>query len=200
MSDLPDVVSGSNERNKNTEDRLNSTVAVSVAILATVLALFNVKDGNIVQAMAQEQAKAIDSWSYFQAKSTKQSLAESMLDQFIMERERSDLTKARAELLDQRILAYREKVKRYEQEKAEIRAEAEGHEKKYDQLNGRDDQFDAADAAISVAIALLGVSALTRKVWLVFFAFGVGGVGVASGMAGFFEWSFRLDALAKFLS
>lgn len=200
MSDLPEVVSGSNEPNKNTDDRLNSTVAVSVAILATVLALFNVKDGNIVQAMAQEQAKAIDSWSYFQAKSTKQSLAESMLDQFIMERERSDLTKARAELLDQRILAYREKVKRYEQEKAEIRAEAEGHEKKYDQLNGRDDQFDAADAAISVAIALLGVSALTRKVWLVFFAFAVGGVGVASGMAGFFEWSFRLDALARFLS
>lgn len=200
MSDLPDVVSGSNEPNKKTDDRLNSTVAVSVAILATVLALFNVKDGNIVQAMAQEQAKAIDSWSYFQAKSTKQSLAESMLDQFIMERERTDLTKARAELLDQRILAYREKVKRYEQEKAEIRAEAEGHEKKYDQLNSRDDQFDAADAAISVAIALLGVSALTRKVWLAFFAFGVGGVGVASGMAGFFEWSFRLDALAKFLS
>jgi hypothetical protein len=193
-------VSGSNEPNKNTDDRLNSTVAVSVAILATVLALFNVKDGNIVQAMAQEQAKAIDSWSYFQAKSTKQSLAESMLDQFLMERERNDLTKARAELLDQRILAYREKVKRYEEEKAEIRAEAEGHEKKYDQLNSRDDQFDAADAAISVAIALLGVSALTRKVWLAFFAFGVGGVGVASGMAGFFEWSFRLDALARFLS
>lgn len=200
MSDLPELVSGSNEPNKNTDDRLNSTVAVSVAILATVLALFNVKDGNIVQAMAQEQAKAIDSWSYFQAKSTKQSLAESMLDQFIMERERNDLTKARAELLDQRILAYREKVKRYEEEKAEIRAEAEGHEKKYDQLNSRDDQFDAADAAISVAIALLGVSALTRKIWLAFFAFGVGGVGVASGMAGFFEWSFHLDALAKFLS
>jgi hypothetical protein len=200
MSDLPEVVSGSVEPNKNTDDRLNSTVAVSVAILATVLALFNVKDGNIVQAMAQEQAKAIDSWSYFQAKSTKQSLAESMLDQFLMERERNDLTKARAELLDQRILAYREKVKRYEEEKAEIRAEAEGHEKKYDQLNSRDDQFDAADAAISVAIALLGVSALTRKVWLAFFAFGVGGVGVASGMAGFFEWSFRLDALARFLS
>ncbi|MCX7164874.1 MAG: DUF4337 domain-containing protein [Rhodocyclales bacterium] len=200
MNDLPEVVPASSEPGKPADDRLNSTVAASVAILATVLALFNIKDGNIVQAMAQEQAKSIDSWSYFQAKSTKQSLAESMLDQFVMERERSDLTAARAKLLDERILAYREKVKRYEAEKAEIRTQAEDHEKKYEQLNGRDDQFDIADAAISVAIALLGVSALTRKSWLVVFAFAFAGMGVASGLAGFFEWSFHLDGLAKFLS
>lgn len=200
MSDLPEVVPASCEPGKPADDRLNSTVAASVAILATILALFNIKDGNIVQAMAQEQAKSIDSWSYFQAKSTKQSLAESMLDQFVMERERSDLTAARAKLLDERILAYREKVKRYEAEKAEIRTQAEDHEKKYEQLNGRDDQFDIADAAISVAIALLGVSALTRKAWLVVFAFAFAGMGVASGLAGFFEWSFHLDGLAKFLS
>lgn len=200
MNNLPEVVPAPCEPGKPADDRLNSTVAASVAILATVLALFNIKDGNIVQAMAQEQAKSVDSWSYFQAKSTKQSLAESMLDQFVMERERSDLTAARAKLLDERILAYREKVKRYEAEKAEIRTQAEDHEKKYEQLNGRDDQFDIADAAISVAIALLGVSALTRKVWLVVFAFAFAGMGVASGLAGFFEWSFHLDGLAKFLS
>ena len=61
--------------------RLDAYIALLVAITATFMALCNVKDGNIVQGMAQAQSGAIDAWSYYQAKSTKQSLAEATLDQ-----------------------------------------------------------------------------------------------------------------------
>jgi hypothetical protein len=59
---------------------INSRVALFVAITATFMALCNVKDGNIVQAMSQAQAHAIDAWSYFQAKTTKQSFVDNTLE------------------------------------------------------------------------------------------------------------------------
>ena len=62
------------------KSKINSMVALLVAITATFMALCNVKDGNIVQAMSQAQAHAIDAWSYFQAKSTKQSIAENSVE------------------------------------------------------------------------------------------------------------------------
>src|SRR3954464_9996707 len=58
------------------KSKINSRVALFVAITATFMALCNVKDGNVVQAMSQAQAHSIDAWSYFQAKSTKQAIAE----------------------------------------------------------------------------------------------------------------------------
>ena len=51
-------------------------IALLVALSATVVALCNVKDGNVVQAMAQAQAGAVDQWASSQSKSTKQHIAE----------------------------------------------------------------------------------------------------------------------------
>ncbi|MBC7588059.1 MAG: DUF4337 family protein, partial [Chitinophagaceae bacterium] len=62
------------------ESRINSRVAIFVALTATFMAICNIKDGNIVQAMSQAQAHSIDSWSYFQAKSTKQSITENSVE------------------------------------------------------------------------------------------------------------------------
>ena len=77
MSEVSEIVQESLENaNKN---YINARVALFVAITATFMALCNVKDGNIVQAMSQAQAHSIDAWSYFQAKSTKQAIAESSL-------------------------------------------------------------------------------------------------------------------------
>ncbi len=59
---------------------LNSLVALSVAVAATFVALCNVKDGNIVQAMEQAQANGVDAWAYYQAKGTKLNIAEAALD------------------------------------------------------------------------------------------------------------------------
>jgi hypothetical protein len=68
------------------KSKINSRAALFVAVSATFMALCNVKDGNIVQAMSQAQANALDSWSYFQAKSTKQSIAENSLELLKLQR------------------------------------------------------------------------------------------------------------------
>lgn len=47
----------------SSDSRLNTMIAIVVAIAATLVAIFNIKDNNIVQAMSQSQAHAIDAWS-----------------------------------------------------------------------------------------------------------------------------------------
>ena len=48
--------------------RLNSRVAITVALLATFLGVCKVKDDNIVQAMQQAQADKLDHWIFYQAR------------------------------------------------------------------------------------------------------------------------------------
>jgi len=178
---------------------LNNIVAVLVAITATFMALCNIKDGNITQAMAQAQANAVDAWSYYQSKSTKQNLAEAVLDQLTVQRDFATAGPAR-DALDKKVAAYEASVKRYESEKAEIKAKAEGYQKAYDALNVHDDQFDMSDAAFSVALAILGITALTKKKWLFAVAIAFLLFGFFFGSAGFFGWSVHPDFIAQWLS
>jgi len=197
MSDIGDTINEAVEH--ASESRLNSIIAALVAIAATFMALCNVKDGNIVQGMAQAQANAVDQWSYYQAKGMKQNLAEATLDQ--LQLQRTMLTDPKfAPMLDAKIAVYAKQVKKYEKEKIDIKANAEGQQKEYDRLNLHDDQFDMSDACLSVAIALFGVTALTKKRWLLALAGVFMFFGVLFGLAGFFAWGIHPDFLAKFLS
>jgi Domain of unknown function (DUF4337) len=196
MGDLDDTIGNAVEQGR--ESRLNSIIALLVAIAATLMALDNIKDGNVGQAMTLAQAHAVDAWSYYQAKSTKQNLAEATLDTLQALRVAAPADKTAD--LDTRIAAYQSQVARYEKEKNDIKSQAEGYQSEYERLNLHDDQFDLSDAGFSVAIALLGVSALTRKRWLL----GVAGVfltiGVVFGLAGFLEWRLHPDLLMRWLS
>jgi hypothetical protein len=203
LSDLSETISEAvdHAEEASAEFPLNSVIALLVALIATFMALCNIKDGNIVQTMSQQQAKAVDSWAYYQAKSMKQNLAESMLDQLTLQKESGTALSAQAAaLLDKKISAYSEKVKKYETEKDEIKKEAEGAQAEYDRLGVHDDQFDISEAGLSIAIALLGVSALTRKKWLVAVAVVFAVFGLVLGLAGFMGWSFHPDAIAKVLT
>ena len=200
MSDIDETISEAVERATESHDALNSLIAVLVALLATFMALCNIKDGNIVQAMSQDQAKAVDQWSYYQAKGMKQNLAESVLDQLQIRKAQPGLAPQEAALLDKEISIYAATVKKYEGQKEEIKKTAEAAEKDYDRLNVHDDQFDMSEAAVSISIALLGVSALTRKRWLVGVAMAFAAFGVVLGLAGFFGWGIHPDAIARFLT
>jgi hypothetical protein len=199
MSDISDTVSEAVER--ASESRLNAVIALLVAITATFMAVMNVKSGNLGQAMQEAQAKTNDSWAYYQSKSTKQALAEATLDELIAVRESTaNLTPQAAAALDARIAAYKANVARYDREKNEVKAEAEAHQKAYNDLNLHDDQFDLCDAALSVTIALFGITALTRKRPLLAFAIVMMCLGMFFGLAGFLKWNVHPDAVMKWLS
>jgi hypothetical protein len=168
---------------------LGNIVALTVALAATFMAIAGVKDRNITLRMNQAQAKAIDTWNYYQSKSMKQNLAEATLDQMT--------AVGGAETSLER---YKKQVARYDKEKAEVKEEAEGYEKKYEALNAQHDLFDLSDAGMSVAIALLGVTALTKKRWLLAVAFVFVAAGAFFGIAGFMNLSIHPEHLVSWLA
>ena len=179
---------------------LNAVVAISVAITATFTALCNVKKGNVVEAMARAQASGIDAWAYNQAKGTKLNIAESALDSLRIERETTPgLTSESRAFIDRKLADYAEKIRRYDVEKEEIKRKAEGFHEHYEVLDARHDQFDMAEALASIAIALLGLTALTQKKWLFYLAWGFAGLGIVLGLAGFIGLGLHPDFLARAL-
>jgi len=201
MGEISEVVGDAVDKAKESQSRLNTVVAAAVSISATFMALCNVKDGNIVQAMAQSQANAVDAWAFFQSKSTKQHLAESMIDQLSLQRDLGgpSLAPEGRALIEKKIAEYRERARQYEADKAEIKKQAEGYQKQYDALNLRDDQFDMAEAGLSIGIALFGVTALTQKRWMLLVAGSFAIFGAALGLAGFLGKGLHPDFLAKLL-
>jgi hypothetical protein len=198
VSELDDTINDVTARAR--ESNLNSLVAVMVAVVATFMALCNIKDGNVGQAMAQAQSRTVDAWSYYQAKSVKESLAEAGRDQLSAFRLTLTTGTPERDALDRQIAEYQSQADRYEKEKAEIKREAEGDERQYDELNVHDDQFDLSEASFSVVIALLGVTALTQKRWLLGVVAVFLLVGFVFGLAGFFEWSLHPSAVMSWLS
>src|SRR5205085_10290243 len=66
--------------------RLNTWVAITVALLATCMGICKVKDDNIVQGMQQAQADKIDHWSFYQARNIRQEIAQAELTELTLAR------------------------------------------------------------------------------------------------------------------
>src|SRR5512140_3119383 len=124
MAELPEQIHEAVEHAHEHPSQLGSIVALLVALSATFGAITSVKDRNITLRMNQAQAKAIDTWNYYQAKSMKQNLAEATLDQ---------MTAVGG--TPESLARYKKQVERYDKEKGEVKEEAEGYEKKYEALN-----------------------------------------------------------------
>ena len=155
-------------------------IAMSTAIIATVGALFGYM-GGATQAdaglfknnAAIKKTEASNQWNYFQSKSTKQSLAE-------VSRDLSPEDKKGV---------YQAKIERYEKEKNEIKAVAEGFEKESKDWDRRSDEqmhqhhrWAQATTVLQVSIALAAIALLTRKKWLEYGMFAVAAVCVVVGV------------------
>jgi hypothetical protein len=196
MSELEETINESLEHAR--ESKLNSKIAIFVAITATFMALCNIKGGNIVQNMSKAQSKAVNNWAYFQSKSTKQLLSENMIELLNTQLLNSS-NLATKEDIEKKIVKYKERVDRYEKEKNEIKAEAEAYEKSYDDMNVFDDQFDMTEAMLSIAIAMFGLTALTQKKPLFYFALTLSFSGLLLGLTAFMKISLHSEFVSTIL-
>jgi hypothetical protein len=186
---------------KPEEKRLNMRVALTVALLATFMGVTKVKDDNIVQAMLQAKSDAVDTWAQYQAKSLKQVQSGVAVDDLSALRSLNQSEPPAAQRrLDARIAFYRGQVTRYESEKEDLKKKAEQLEATYDRLNYHDDQFDLSDASLSIALALLAITALTHERWLYKMAVVIAAFGLVMGLAGLFDLRLHPTALTRLLS
>ena len=178
--------------------RLNTWVAISVALLATFMGICKVKDDNLVQAMQQAQADKIDHWSFYQARNIRQEIAQAQVDQ--LELQSSGQSGAALARLTPVIARYRALVIDQQTKKEALRKQAEVDQKSYDDLNYHDDQFDLSDALTAIAISLLALTSLTQRRWLFWVAMVATVLGVIMGVAGLFSLQLHSDTLARMLS
>jgi hypothetical protein len=161
------------------KDSLAGTIAVMTAILATIGALFSYL-GGATQANAGlyknnaaiKKTEASNQWAYYQAKSSKQNLAELAL----------------VLVSEDKKPQYQQEIERYKKEKAEIKTAAEKLEAESTDWDHRSDEqlhqhhrWAQATTALQVAIALAAMALLTRRKWLEYGMFGVAGLGLALG-------------------
>jgi len=192
----PPVAEESSSRDARAH-RLNSAVAITVALLATFMGICKVKDDNIVQAMQQAQADKLDHWNFYQARNIRQEVAQAEVDQL-------QLAAATAPAAGPRyapvIAHYQALVADQKAKKDSLRVQADQDQKRYDSLNYRDDQFDLADTLTALAISLLALTSLTQKRWLYWVALGATVLGVLMGLSGLMGWHVHPDALSTMLS
>ena len=178
------------------DKKLNNWVAATVVILSVFMAVCNIKDNNIGQAMAKAKADAVDSWAEYQAARLKLHVDENGLAHLKLLETAGNFDKA---LGTKQAAEYEADIKKYEARSKETREKAENFEKEYDRLNFRDDQFDMSEAFLSIAVALAAVAALVDKFWLLYVAWGSGAFGMFFGVCGFAGLGFRPEWLALFL-
>lgn len=197
-SDIVETARKAREQQDARAARLNASVAITVAVLATFMGICKVKDDNIVQAMQQAQADKIDHWAFYQARNLRQEIAEAAATQ--IELSKLTATPAVASAHDAARDRYKALAREQALKKDELKALAEQDQKTYDALNYRDDQFDLSDALIAIAIAMLAVTALTRM-WALYWASLVPtALGVLMGVAGLAALPIHPDALIRLLS
>jgi Na+/glutamate symporter len=158
---------------------MTNQIALFTAIIATVGAIFAYM-GGATQANAglykneagQKKTEASNQWNYYQAKSQKQNLYEIAL----------------ALVADDKKDFYKKEIDRYKLEKAEIKLVADKLESDATEWNKKSDEqmhqhhrWAQATTALQVSIALAAIALLTKKKWLEWGMFAMGGIGAAIG-------------------
>jgi Na+/glutamate symporter len=161
-------------------------LAVITAILATVGAIFSYM-GGATQANAGlykndaaiKKTEASNQWNYYQAKSSKQNLAELAV-----------------ELAPEgRRAFYTEEIKRYKTEKAEIMTaakkledESTAFDKQSEQQMHQHHRWAQATTALSISIAMAAIALLTKRRWAEYVVYGLSVLGMGLCIAAWFHW------------
>jgi len=193
-----DNVENQDESSSQAASKLNTWVAITVALLATFTGICQIKDNNICQGMQQAQADKIDHWAFYQARNLREEVARAAADELLLSASASNASGNAA--LDKAIQKYNGLAAEQALKKADLMKQAQQDQTTYDALNYRDDQFDLSDALVALAISLLALTALTQKKWLYLLALAPTGLGVVMGLAGLLGWQIHPDAIVQLLT
>lgn len=159
------------------KERWTQWVALTTTVLAVCAAISALKGGGYSTRVQLSTTQEVNKWSYFQSKSIKQHGVELHRDQLELMRLEARTPEAQR-LLDERLARTKVELARYEQEKAQIKAEAEAIQKDEGDLKRHAAAFGLAVMLLQIAIMLSSVAALLKKppMWAVGLVFGAAGL------------------------
>lgn len=180
------------------KSRLNTVVAITIALLATFMGVCKVKDNNVVLGMQAAQSKSVDDWSFYQARNIRQLVGQAAAD--TLRAQSLSAPPASRASYAKTAQSYQALADDQGLKKPQTQRDAQADGRRYDALSFHHDQFDLSDALLSISIALLALTVLTQKKWLYALALVPTFFGVLMGLAGLLGWSLHPDALTRLLS
>jgi Domain of unknown function (DUF4337) len=154
-------------------------VAVTLSILAVLVAIATLFGHRAATEELYLQTKATDQWAYYQAKNIRSHEMQMAADLL------GTLTPADKEKADAMREKYLEEVERYEGDKDEVGEKAKEYEKEREVVSRREDRFDASEVILEIALIITSLTLLTRKKLFWFAGIGTGVVGLAVMASGF---------------
>ncbi len=162
----------------------NNRIAVMTAIMATLGALLSYEASfTLSEAImfkneaAIKKTEAANQWNYYQAKSSKQNIAELAVN----------VTTGSEQEIKKKDVA------RYISEKAEIKKKAEGTEKLSVEADEHSEKFmhshhrwASGVTMLQIAISLAAITILTRRKWLEYGSLACGTIGLVFGVLAWF--------------
>jgi hypothetical protein len=174
-------------------DRFRQRAAVTIAILAMLLAITGLGGGNATKEAINNNVLAANFFTFFQAKNMRQTSFVLAADQLDLAWANDPALPAEAKAaLKAKAEAYRKTVARYESEpetnegKKELLARAKEYEAKRDHALKQDPYFDYAEALLQIGIVLISVAIVAEVMWLAFIGGALGLIGALLMLNGFF--------------
>lgn len=170
-------------------DKWMSYVALATAAMAVFAAVTTLYVGKYSSRAILNQGQETSQWAYYQAKSIKSYVYEIQKQKLELEMmAKASMPKALTDRYSQLIKDYDKQIKRYDVEKAEIKAIADALAKSKEEAQARAGNFGYGLIFLQIAIMLSSISALTKKKPLFYL-----GLAMVSGWIFFF-----LDAIFLF--
>jgi len=154
-------------------------VAVTLSILAVLVAIATLLGHRAATEELILQTKASDQWALFQAKNIRlhemQSVADILGSLTPVEKEKAGALREK----------YLSEAERYEKEKDQVSEQATELEKERDLVGRRGDRYDAGEVILEIALIVCSLTLLTKKRLFWFSGIALGFVGLVVTASGF---------------
>ena len=143
-------------------------IAATTTVLAVVAAIAGSRSAYFIAKAQLLTALEGSQWSYYQAKSIKQNLVEMQQKDFQVKL-LGDMNEAQKQFITVDMQSAASNIKRYDQEKAEIKKQAENTNRENALVVRRGSQFSLAVVFAQIGIMLSSVGALLKRpsMWIV---------------------------------
>lgn len=175
-----------------TSDPFKTYCALLISVLALILALNNLGGSNTGKEATMNNILASNSYSFYQAKSIRQTEYKLAADRIEIQLNTEKPTGAAKELLETKLADYKKTIQRYDSEpetgegKKELLTKAKHLEDERDLALRKDPWFDYAEGLLQLAIVLTSVAIITGRRAMFNFALALGFVGSLFTLNGFF--------------
>jgi Domain of unknown function (DUF4337) len=164
-----------------------SYLALTTVIFAVCATLSTLKGGGYSTRSVLLQSQASDQWAYYQAKGIKGYLYELQGEKLDMDLKamQAGMSRSLAAQYRKKIDAYSQKIKKYDDDKLEIKKKADELEAERDSMQQHSRAFGMAAMFLQIAILLSSIAALMKRKLFWYLGMASGAFGLVYFFNGF---------------